>query len=358
MITVLLPQTPLVYLYSAFPLLVSRFRRDMTFTSDPSFVLERDKNRTLIIIRWFSFGNVLAPADPKAFLLRLRERYDRIVYFDDGDSTTTDLLHLLPLVDLFLRKQVFKDRSLYLRSHKGNRIFAEYAIERLGVPDENDPPYPVAVSREQLDKLRPAWHLGIGLYPLSHWKEKLAVSTSPMFRKSMVRALVRKPVKPSIRTPKLPICQARFTSKGYAHSIGFQRELFLQRVASNPRFTSGFLEKKQYLSEMKQAAAVLSPFGWGEVCYRDFEACLVGAVLIKPKMDHLLTWPDSYRPWETYAPVEWDASDLDSAVSRVLDSPALIDRMRENAWESWESAFDSLDERVEQVLNWCLGEKK
>ena len=31
----------------------------------------------------------------------------------------------------------------------------------------------------------------------------------------------------------------------------------------------------------------MSPFGFGEICYRDFEAMLNGACLIKPDVSHL-----------------------------------------------------------------------
>lgn len=31
--------------------------------------------------------------------------------------------------------------------------------------------------------------------------------------------------------------------------------------------------------------AAISPFGWGKICYRDFEATLCGAASIKPNMD-------------------------------------------------------------------------
>ena len=33
---------------------------------------------------------------------------------------------------------------------------------------------------------------------------------------------------------------------------------------------------------------MLSPFGWGEICYRDFEAALNGMLLIKPDMNTLI----------------------------------------------------------------------
>ena len=54
---------------------------------------------------------------------------------------------------------------------------------------------------------------------------------------------------------------------------------------------------------------MLSPFGWGELCLRDYEAVLGGALLLKPDMSHLETWPDVFVPHDTYAPFDWDATD-------------------------------------------------
>lgn len=49
---------------------------------------------------------------------------------------------------------------------------------------------------------------------------------------------------------------------------------------------------KQYYREIRDSKICVSPFGYGEICYRDFEAAALGCLLIKPAMDHLRTEPD------------------------------------------------------------------
>jgi hypothetical protein len=74
---------------------------------------------------------------------------------------------------------------------------------------------------------------------------------------------------------------------------------------------SGFpIPKANYLKELRDSKISISPYGWGEVCYRDFESLIAGALLIKPAMSHLVTYPNVYLPNETYIPVSWDLSDL------------------------------------------------
>lgn len=77
------------------------------------------------------------------------------------------------------------------------------------------------------------------------------------------------------------------------------------------------LRPAEYLSTMFSSKTVVSPWGWGEACHRDYEAWLLGAVLIKPTMEHVATWPDIYRPNETYIPCRMDFSDLPEIVARV-----------------------------------------
>ncbi len=74
--------------------------------------------------------------------------------------------------------------------------------------------------------------------------------------------------------------------------------------------SSQLIDHEAYYGELLGAKICVSPWGYGEVCYRDFEAILAGALLVKPAMEHLRTFPDIYVPHETYVPVQPDFSDL------------------------------------------------
>ncbi len=77
-----------------------------------------------------------------------------------------------------------------------------------------------------------------------------------------------------------------------------------------------------------------SPFGYGEVCWRDYEAVACGAVLLKPDMGHIETDPDIFVPWETYVPVSWDLSDLQETLHRVLSDNALRATIARTAFDT------------------------
>ena len=71
---------------------------------------------------------------------------------------------------------------------------------------------------------------------------------------------------------------------------------------------------------MKRSKIGLSPFGMGELCYRDLELIQWGCLLIKPDMSKVITEPDFFKPMETYVPVKPDWSDLNETIEKILDN--------------------------------------
>ena len=67
---------------------------------------------------------------------------------------------------------------------------------------------------------------------------------------------------------------------------------------------------RRYMRELQDSRACFSPFGYGEVCWRDFEAIKCGALLFKPDMSHVETMPDVFEAEKTYVPLAWDLSDF------------------------------------------------
>ena len=44
---------------------------------------------------------------------------------------------------------------------------------------------------------------------------------------------------------------------------------------------------------MRHSRICISPFGYGEICWRDFEAILCGCLVVKPDMSHVETNPST-----------------------------------------------------------------
>lgn len=79
------------------------------------------------------------------------------------------------------------------------------------------------------------------------------------------------------------------------------------------------LAREKYDSLTRLAKAVVSPWGNGELCHRDFDAMWCGAVVIKPASDHLRTDPMLFKDGVTYFACRPDFSDLREVMQRVTD---------------------------------------
>lgn len=117
--------------------------------------------------------------------------------------------------------------------------------------------------------------------------------------------------------------------KMWEHSRGLVEELNLGNVAS--KGAVGYLS---YLREVSESKMTFSPFGYGEVCWRDFEAFALGSLLIKPCMDHIVNTPNLFIPGETYVPLRWDLADFKDTVLRYAKDEPARRRITSNAFEA------------------------
>jgi hypothetical protein len=98
-------------------------------------------------------------------------------------------------------------------------------------------------------------------------------------------------------------------------------------------------DNPRYERQLLRSKCVLSPWGWGEPCYRDVEAMLAGCVLIKPDTGYVEASPDIYDGKALYLPCKPDFSDVHDIVNEVsIDWPHHWKRRR-NAMVICQSAW-------------------
>ena len=83
---------------------------------------------------------------------------------------------------------------------------------------------------------------------------------------------------------------------------------------------TGYLERKEYIDNLYRSKILISPFGQGEICYRDIEAIQFGSLMIKPDMSMINTYPNIYKDGETYIACKYDGSDLEEKTKKVLEN--------------------------------------
>ena len=85
-------------------------------------------------------------------------------------------------------------------------------------------------------------------------------------------------------------------------------------------FTSDKIRKAEYLNKISNSKIMISPFGQGEICYRDWELIQCGTIMIKPNMSNIDTIPNMYIDGETYVSCNYDWSDLEEKIDFVLSN--------------------------------------
>lgn len=344
-ITILFKDDKITILYSLYPFWISEYSNQFDFTTDWNWVLNHDKNNFILLVRCFI--NIPKPKRIET-LLKLKQKYQKVFLFDDNDGSESFNLSLLPFLDKFYKKQIFKNRCHYQQTFIGERMSSHYYHVIKGDVDINNFGFSqFPYKEEDLNKITLLWNLGIGQYPLSKLRTHLVKKGIGIFGKKLVSAiLTRRKQEPFYEQPKLKKCHARF-----GFSEGGQREFLYNIIKDNSMFLVGTIPKKVYDQEIRNVQAVLSPFGWGEICFRDFEAILNGSVLIKPNMDHIETWPNIFLPSETYIPINWDGTDLLDNTKSILEDSKNCIELTSNAWEIFHNAYQQLDLKVVDVIN-------
>jgi hypothetical protein len=351
------------------PYLIGLHRRDwdgtpprLTYTDSPEWCLNHDKNDFLIIERLF----LKPPVTDIPLLEALRRRYRRIFFFNGNAGGAIQRPEVLPYVDRFYNKALFVDRSLYTKPLYGRELFTDFSHRRFNVVDDPEIP-PSPAPEEQLDKVRLGWSIGVGDFPRRHFRQRVGVALSRLVSPRLAAPIIHKR---EITTPSPPSyawtgsgdpggadaidVNARLGNPGYP-TIAFHRQHLgaALREAAVRRGWSVVTDRvpiRRYFADMERSRITFSPFGWGELCFRDFEAVRAGSLLVKPDMSHLATWPDIYLPGETYVPVAWDGSDLEEKIAYYLGSPGESRRIAENAFEVYRRQLTELPVRVASVL--------
>lgn len=271
-------------------------------------VATKDLADTILFAPWFTEP----PARITAALERLRSGNPQAVIAFIDSYAANDLRlgqAVEPYVDWYLKKSLFKDRTLYSRDFRGDTNLTEYYGDLYGIDAD-----PVA------------WHTPKALWP------KLRLSPNFLTARQFLTGFPAG--KCPQQTGRALDVQTRLGRKGSAW-YSSMRDDAIARTDAIPGITrspTGRISYGAYMEEMRDARLCFSPFGYGELCWRDIEAFQTGSVLIKPDMSHLETLPDLYEAGVTYLPVKWDFSDLEHVVLKALADDDLRSRLAGEAY--------------------------
>jgi hypothetical protein len=238
-----------------------------------------------------------------------------LIYFDGDDDSAILWPSILPFVDLYVKKHVFRDPGMYGRRFVGKNNLTAYVAERYGVTYEKDiitgPTGPV--DPLHLDRIFLAYNLALDDKIVRLYHRTLAAWQSR-------------------DRPIDVVCRASL--RGWESHLRKDVAPILGALPSPFRTLTPTdkVSQAEYDRELAGSKICISPFGFGEICWRDCEAILWGCLMIKPDMSHIATRPDIFVPYQTYVPVKWDFSDLNSQCVRYLEDSAARQRIVDNAY--------------------------
>jgi len=260
---------------------------------------------------------VLGDGEIERVLERLKSANPRVPvsYFDWFAPTDVRFADRVgDYVDFYTKKALLRDRDYYRADHAAHTSLEEYYSASFGlVPDH------------------PTWSCRPDIV------ERLVLAPGFATAPKLLNAFGRRTAVPSgARTidvharfdtaPRQLHAAGRVNAGARTHWYVAMREQAMEMVEGLPsRYNiarQGRVGRQEFLAELERSQLCFSPFGFGELCWRDLEAMLTGAVLIKPDMSHLECFCDIYRPGETYIPVRWDLADLADTVAALLERPA------------------------------------
>jgi hypothetical protein len=356
MITVLVRYDRISLFHTLTPFFFKKYRRLFHFTQSLEYCLTRDKNAVLFLERRFQYRDPRdLGEDDFTVLKRLRDKYEIIVFLNGQPEAGPNRLDALPFVDRFFDKSVFSNSGHYKEALYGKNLFADYYHKTYGVTDPVPYLFKTRVTDVDIQRIELSWNIGIGVYPRWNVRQRLgaAVARAGFPDCGRLFKTVWKPPSGFSSSKRSILVHARIEPVP-CPSIAYQRRLFLEKIKTYeergrekraPLFLTGVAPQNRYYRELAVSQMVLSPFGWGEVCHRDFEAIMAGALLLKPCMSHMKTYPDVYLSNETYVPLAWDGGDLIEKVEFYLANERERSRIVRNAYERYRSEMDALEDR-------------
>lgn len=245
-------------------------------------------------------------------------RPSKVVYFDCFAPTDLRLAEAIgDRADLYVKKHVLRDRSAYGKRIRGDTNLMDYYCRRYNIECE-ETAFPIPDGF--LDRLRVGPSFATADYLM------------PYFCSGHIQS-----------TRKTLDVHARLGHQGTEWYEAMRTESLMALDGLREfNVAKGFgVGRRQYLRELGASKICYSPFGYGEVAWRDYEAVAYGSLLLKPDMSHLETEPDVFIAGETYVPVKWDFSDVEGKIRYYLENDAEREEIVQRAFAKLHEYFRS-----------------
>jgi hypothetical protein len=254
----------------------------------------------------------------------------RLVYFDWYAPTSSPHFGVMPFVDRYLKRSVMVDFQEYRKPYLAGYGVADFVAQLLNL-DLNGWHFGSEIPAGHEHKLWLGWNFGVGASYRKLLRYAGLAMRVPVVSGSVLGGWEDRPIDVNRRLGAPSTNAAPPKADWYQHYRDASAKS-MEPLSEQFRCTGiTRVPRKTYLLELLRSKVVFSPFGWGEVCFRDYEAVACGCLLVKPSMAHVVSSPNIYVDYETYVPVKWDLSDAADVIAGCLAAPKESARIASNA---------------------------
>lgn len=278
--------------------LARRFRIEVRELPLAKFLADKNTYRDVDAVcfqTWFD----LTPEAVRDIAVRMHRSFPgaRLAYFDWFAPTHIRYAEVLDeYITVYVKKQVLRDRSQYEIPVRGDTNLSDYYARHFNL--EGHPPLRFNLPPNFWQKFWLAPHFALSPHMMTLFQREFPVESRHID------------------------LHARIAVKGSEWYTRMRQEALDKTLAlegSMQVVCRGRVDRDAYFKELYQSKLCFSPFGYGEVCWRDFEAMFTGSLLLKPDMSHIDCYPEAFFPNETYVPLAWDLSDFEDKIRYYLE---------------------------------------
>ncbi len=270
------------------------------------------------------------------YLKNIYLKNKNLYWFDMRDSAGTTQFEVLPFVKKYVKKQFYKDKKIYSNKLEGGRFYTQHYIKNYNLKDHEDYNQEL-LNYSYLPKLILGWNIGIAFF-----FDYIKFSRINYF----IELINFKYLNKKNYNVKLPFYE--HSNEGnkkydfislmnidfYRNSVGYQRKKLreiLKGLPNKNKIIEGRLNKKKYFELLKNSKVCVGAYGWGEVCYREFEAITCGTTFMTADMSNVETWPNIYQEGETYLSYDLNFKNFNQNLEILINDINLRKRLINNS---------------------------
>ena len=270
------------------------------------------------------------------YLKKVYLKNQNLYWFDMRDSAGTTQFEVLPFLKKYIKKQFYRDKEIYTKNLEGGRVYTDYYLKKYDLKDLEKYDQ-VILDRKYLSKLTLSWNIGVAFFfdyvnfsKISYFLELMKFKYFDKRIYSMKLPYYQNWSEDYKKNDFFSLMNINFIRK----SVGYQRTKLreiLKNNKSQKKIIQGRYNKRNYYNFLRNSKVSVGAYGWGEVCYREFEAITCGVAFITADMSNIETWPNIYHEGETYLSYDFDFINFNHKLENLISDINLRKKLVNNS---------------------------